>query len=85
MDDRERAAAALDPIAANNYFFLNLAMASCKAMLDAAHGIPGCTIVTTMARNGVEFGIRVSGTGDSWFTGPASCTRWPLPARLQRG
>lgn len=72
VEDREQAAAALDPIAANNYFFLNLAMASCKAMLDAAHGIEGCTVVTTMARNGVEFGIRVSGTGDRWFTGPAA-------------
>jgi hypothetical protein len=71
IDDRERAASALDPIAANNYFFLNLAMASCKAMLDAAHDIPFSSIVTTMARNGVEFGIRVSGTGDWWFTGPA--------------
>jgi uncharacterized protein DUF1116 len=72
LDDRERAASALDPIAANNYFFLNLAMASCKAMLDAGHGVPYSTVVTTMARNGVEFGIRVSGTGDRWFTGPAA-------------
>ena len=32
---------------------------------------PGSTVVTAMARNGVEFGIRVSGTGDSWFTAPA--------------
>jgi hypothetical protein len=72
LDDRERAASALDPIAANNYFFLNLAMASCKAMLDAGHGVPYSTVVTTMARNGVEFGIRISGTGDRWFTGPAA-------------
>lgn len=72
VEDRERVASALDPIAANNYFFLNLAMASCKVALDATHGIPNCTIVTTMARNGVEFGIRVSGTGDRWFTGPAA-------------
>lgn len=71
LEDRERAASALDPIAANNYFFLNLAMASCKAMLDSAHGIPMCSVVTAMARNGVDFGIRVSGTGDRWFTGPA--------------
>jgi hypothetical protein len=28
--------------------------------------------VTAMARNGVEFGIRVSGLGDRWFTGPAA-------------
>ncbi|HUS17909.1 MAG TPA: DUF1116 domain-containing protein, partial [Chloroflexia bacterium] len=71
IDDRERVAAALDPIAANNYFFLNLAMASAKAMMDAGHGIPDSSVVTVMARNGVEFGIRVSGTGDRWFTGPA--------------
>ncbi|HUS17734.1 MAG TPA: DUF1116 domain-containing protein, partial [Chloroflexia bacterium] len=71
IDDRERVAAALDPIAANNYFFLNLAMASAKAMMDAGHGIPDSSVVTVMARTGGEFGIRVSGTGDRWFTGPA--------------
>ena len=46
-------------------------MAACKAMLDAAHGVAGSSMVTAMARNGVEFGIRVSGTGDRWFTAPA--------------
>ena len=46
-------------------------MAACKAMLDAAHGVPGSSMVTAMARNGVEFGIRLSGTGDAWFTAPA--------------
>ena len=70
--DREALGTALDAIAANNYFFLNLAMAACKATLAAAEGIPSCTVVTTMARNGVEFGIRVSGTGARWFTGPAA-------------
>lgn len=49
---------------------LNPVMAACKAMCDAAHGIEGSTIVTTMARNGTDFGIRVSGLGDRWFTGP---------------
>jgi len=56
-------------------FFLNLAMASSKALLDPLGNIPGCTIVTAMSRNGVEFGIRVSGTGPTWFTAPA-----PRPA-----
>jgi len=56
-------------------FFLNIAMAACKATLDAAHGIAGSTIVTAMARNGTEFGIRVSGTGDRWFTAPAPKVR----------
>lgn len=51
---------------------LNPVMAACKAMADAAHGVEGSTIVTTMARNGTDFGIRVSGMGvQEWFTAPA--------------
>jgi hypothetical protein len=50
---------------------LNPVMAACKAMGDAAHGIEGSTLVSTMARNGTDFGIRVSGLGDRWFTAPA--------------
>jgi hypothetical protein len=57
---------------ANEHFFLNLGMPACKLSTLAAEGIPGCTVVTTMARNGTDFGIRVSGTGDRWFTGPAN-------------
>lgn len=49
---------------------LNPVMAACKAMGDAAHNIEGSTIVSTMARNGTNFGIRVSGLGDQWFTAP---------------
>ena len=64
-------AAVIDFIAGNDHFFLNISMASCKAMLDAAHGIPNSSVVTAMARNGVEFGIRVSGLGDRWFVTPA--------------
>jgi hypothetical protein len=51
---------------------LNPVMAACKAMTDAAHGVEGSTIVTTMARNGTDFGIRVSGLEEEqWFTAPA--------------
>lgn len=50
---------------------LNPVMAACKAMADAAHGVEGSTIVTAMARNGTDFGIRVSGLGQTWFTAPA--------------
>jgi hypothetical protein len=57
--------------AGNDHFFLNVGMAACKAALDAAHGVPWSSLVTTMARNGTEFGIRVSGLGDRWFTGPS--------------
>jgi hypothetical protein len=49
---------------------LNPVMAACKAMADAAHGVEGSTIVSTMARNGTDFGIRVSGLGGRWFTAP---------------
>jgi hypothetical protein len=61
----------LEFMAGNDHFFLNISMACCKAMLDASHGVEHSTLVTAMARNGVEFGIRVSGTGDAWFTAPA--------------
>jgi len=49
---------------------LNPVMAACKAMADAAHGVEGSTLVSAMARNGTDFGIRVSGLGGQWFTAP---------------
>ncbi len=57
-------------IAANDQFFLNVAMAMGKAMTDPARGIEHSSVVTAMCRNGTDFGIRVSGTGDQWFTAP---------------
>jgi hypothetical protein len=61
---------ALEFIGANDQFFLNVAMAMGKSMLDPARGIAGSTIVTAMARNGTDFGIRVAGQGEAWFTAP---------------
>ena len=58
-------------IAGNDHFFLNLTMPASKAIADAAAGIDRSSIVVAMARNGTEFGIRLSGTGDRWFTGPS--------------
>ncbi len=55
----------------HNLIFLGIAMACGKAISDPAHGIEYSTVVTAMARNGTEFGIRVSGLGDEWFTAPA--------------
>jgi hypothetical protein len=66
---RERALAVFG---ANWLAILNPIMAACKAITDAGHGVPGSTIVTTMARNGTDFGIRVSGLGDRWFIGPSN-------------
>jgi hypothetical protein len=64
-------AEAVSFIAGNDHFFLNLSMAACKAMLDAAHGVMGSSLVTAMSRNGVQFGIRLSGTGAQWFEAPS--------------
>lgn len=64
--------AALEFIKNNDHYFLNLSMPLCKSALDAASNIPYSTVVTAMSRNGYEFGIRVSGLADRWFTGPAN-------------
>jgi hypothetical protein len=69
------AATTLDFLAGNDHFFLNLSMAACKSMCDAAAGVPGSSLVTAMARNGVDFGLRLSGTGDAWFEAPANQVR----------
>ena len=66
----ETKARALQFLGDNALSVLNPVMAACKAMCDAGHNEPGSTVVTTMARNGTDFGIRVSGLGDRWFTGP---------------
>ncbi len=68
--DSEALASALAFIAGNDQFFLNLAMAMGKAIMDPVRNIEGSTVVTAMCRNGADFGIRVSGTGDRWFTAP---------------
>ncbi len=60
----------LDFIGRNDQFFLNVGMPMAKSITDPARGIEGSSIVTAMSRNGTEFGIRVSGTGDRWFTAP---------------
>ncbi len=51
--------------------FLGIAMACGKAIADPVMGIDYSTVVTAMCRNGTEFGIRVSGLGDEWFTAPS--------------
>jgi hypothetical protein len=67
---KETARAVLDFLRGNDHFFLNLSMAAAKSAMDAGHGIEGSSLVTAMSRNGVEFGIRISGTGGRWFTAP---------------
>lgn len=68
---RDRAAEVLRFAAGNDHFFLNAGMAAAKACADAARDVAGSSMVVAMSRNGTDFGIQVSGTGDRWFTGPA--------------
>jgi hypothetical protein len=70
--DRALLARVAEFLAANDQFFLNLAMAAAKAIADPCLGIEESTMVATMARNGTEFGIRVAGLGDRWFTAPVN-------------
>ena len=63
--------ATLRYLGANDFLFLALSMASAKLAAVAAEGVEGSTIVTAMARNGTDFGIRVSGLGETWYTAPA--------------
>jgi hypothetical protein len=68
--DQNVAAEVIKFLADNALSVLNPVMAACKAMADAGHGVEGSSVMTVMARNGTDLGIRVSGLGDRWFTGP---------------
>jgi hypothetical protein len=70
--DKSVLAESIDYLARADQFFLCIAMAAARATVEPAKGIPYSTIVTTMSRNGVEFGIKVSALGDQWFTAPAN-------------
>ncbi len=70
-EDRQKLRKVLEFLNSNDHFFLNLTMPSCKCTMDPAANIEGSSVIVAMARNGTEFGIRVSGLGDQWFTGPA--------------
>jgi hypothetical protein len=70
-EDRKKLRKVLEFLNSNDHFFLNLTMPSCKCTMDPAANIEGSSVIVAMARNGTEFGIRVSGLGDRWFTGPA--------------
>jgi len=71
-DCKKEAAETIRFLDKNDIFFVNLAMAAAKASLEPAHGVEGSSLVTIMSRNGTEFGIKVSGLEDEWFTTPAA-------------
>ena len=71
-EEPEQIAKVLTFMHTNDHFFLNLTMPSCKCTVDAAANVEGSSVIFTMARNGTDFGIRISGLGDRWFTAPAT-------------
>jgi len=71
MDEKDRYDV-IKFLADTDQFFLNIMMATGKAVMDAARTGTDGTIVTAMCRNGHEFGIRIAGMGDEWFTGPVN-------------
>lgn len=68
-------------LANNDIFFLNLTMAAAKSVFLAVEGAAGSSIVTAMARNGVEFGIRIAAFKGRWFTAPVA----PVEGRYFEG
>jgi len=69
---REAAARVLRFLHNNDHFFLNLTMPAAKSAVMAMADEPWSTVVSVMARNGTDFGIRLAGIGPTWFTAPAS-------------
>ena len=67
---RGNVARSLAFIAGNEQFFLNIGMAMGKSVMDPLHGIEACSLVSAMSRNGTDFGVRLAGTGEQWFTAP---------------
>jgi hypothetical protein len=68
-DDRDAAGRVISFLTDNEYSFLRLSMAAAKVMADAAHGVDGASVVTAMTFSCLDFAIRVSGLGDTWFRG----------------
>jgi hypothetical protein len=69
--DNEVLAKVIEFIDRNDHFFLNLSMPAGKALLEPAEGVAGSTLVTVMARNGTDFGLRLASLPQRWFTAPA--------------
>lgn len=68
--DTNTAASVIDFLSKNPHTFLTFSMAAAKLVADAAHAEAHPGLVTAIAANGLEMGIRVSGL-EGWFTAPA--------------
>lgn len=69
--NNEAMARVIEFIDRNDHFFLNLSMPAGKASVEPAEGVAGSSIVTVMARNGTDFGIRLASMPERWFTAPS--------------
>ncbi len=83
--DAATVAAVLRFIDGNDHFFLNLSMLAMKAMLVPTENIPGCTVVTVMARNGTDWGIRVERDRRPLVHRAGAARPGVVAARLLRG
>ncbi|WP_053955188.1 DUF1116 domain-containing protein [Inediibacterium massiliense] len=70
--DNDKKESVIQFLAETDQFFLNIMMATAKAVMDGARTITEGTVVTAMCRNGENFGIRISGMGDEWFIAPVN-------------
>ncbi|MDA3793134.1 MAG: DUF1116 domain-containing protein [Elusimicrobia bacterium] len=71
IDDKKLILELVNFISGNDHFYLNVSMAACKTTADSIAGLKNSTIVSVMARNGTEIGLRIAGSGDKWFTAEA--------------
>lgn len=69
--DRQQILNTLDYIVETPRFFHCIGQGAARAAVLGAVGTEYSTMVTAICGNGVEFGIKVAGLGDEWFTAPA--------------
>ena len=72
VDDKDELTKITEFMTGNDQFFLNLGMVAGKATMDPAKNIPYSTVVTTLSRNGTNFGIKISALGEQWFEAPVN-------------
>lgn len=61
----------LDYLGSCRRFVHHIGCATAVAALKSAANVQHATMVTAMGGNGVEFGIKLSGRGEQWFTAPS--------------
>lgn len=69
--DRQQILDTLDYIVETPRFFHCIGQGASRSAMLSAVGTEYSTMVTAVCGNGVEFGIKVAGLGDEWFTAPA--------------